>query len=308
MTSKKFVSGILVTIVVYISVNKFLIYDILGDPDNLHLKTNTKDVVIGPSQGRLAINPDTFDYMENLCVLGEFLLFTEKKLKLILSRNNNIKRVLLPVSIVTFSYNREEHQFNKETLIGKNVTYEYLLKDDSIGEFSEVDLFVTKRRNKYKFGITPPNREEWFAMLQYYFKGEPLTKAHPNWGGYSPVFSSNLQTEHLIEKIFYKDEKVSDFSFLQAKYFDRIIDICVKNNVELILVGMPTVQAFYNGVPDIHKFFFDSLIDNRLVQNPSLKYLDFTRAHYPDSLYSDAFHLNYDGSVFFGEILRDSID
>ncbi len=99
---------------------------------------------------------------------------------------------------------------------------------------------------------------------------------------------------HFFNNITHEDYKVSAVAL---SYLNGIVNLCKKNEIELILVGAPVHSSYYEKIPDHIKSQFESEIERLKQQNITV--LNLTNKKYPDSMFYNVDHLNSNGANAF---------
>jgi len=108
-----------------------------------------------------------------------------------------------------------------------------------------------------------------------------------------------------IEKKFEnakKNPKTYKWDKRQLKYLDKIVKLCEKENIELVLVTAPLAPTYleeYNA----HWYDYDEIHEaaNEIAENYGLKYFDYNVINKAENIvtdtdFADTNHLNYDGA------------
>ncbi|OFY49805.1 MAG: hypothetical protein A2W85_02440 [Bacteroidetes bacterium GWF2_41_31] len=240
-------------------------------------------LIMGDSQMQ-RIKPEMFDKRTfNFASSAEHYYFTYQKLKILLSfKDNNIKQVLLGISVASFApvYCT---LFNTDYMEGQSSLSRYLyfipLKDRA---FTQVKDFWTR------------------SMFKGIYNG-------PYWGGLKSSENENPDT-NIINTIFETHYCVQKgeprFSSEQLKYLTLINNLCIKNHVDLILLTLPYHQSYFNKIDSFYiQLFWHNIQTLNHVQ--CLNYLDDSIS---PSWMSDAVHLNIKGADYYSKEINDSIN
>lgn len=167
-----------------------------------------------------------------------------------------------------------------------------------------------------------PKKKPWYSFWQKLYKTYfPLMKYHNNWKKY--LFTSFNDKAEFIKYNVYKgysydnhkkpgkkfkymvySKKVKDIPEENKVYFEKIYDLCKKNNIELILISTPNMNSWnyekYAGA-------------KRLAKQYDLKYIDLNynnplQINWKDETRDYGSHLNYKGALkvshFIGDYLK----
>jgi hypothetical protein len=100
------------------------------------------------------------------------------------------------------------------------------------------------------------------------------------------------------EEQSFSDAPVDKISSYQLQYLLKIVSLCKKKNVELILIVTPIYNSRkYASMDRLWAYY------NKYLQG--IRYLDFSEYPMPDFGYGDIFHLNYKGAEIFSRYLED---
>ena len=96
-----------------------------------------------------------------------------------------------------------------------------------------------------------------------------------------------------IQSQFYKKGKVEDFSRVNLMYFNKIVDLCQLNKVELVLINTPLHSFYRNNVP---KVFLKK--HQELINEYGFKIIDLSNLKMNDDCYvRDGDHVTGKGSL-----------
>lgn len=126
-----------------------------------------------------------------------------------------------------------------------------------------------------------------------------------NYKGKGFIVNNDLVDVNSIEKKFEnakKNPKTYKWDKRQLKYLDKIVKLCEKENIELVLVTAPLAPTYlekYNA----HWYDYDEIHEaaNEIAENYGLKYFDYNLINKVENIvtdtdFADTNHLNYDGA------------
>ena len=263
----KIVVFITVPLVLFTLVYVFNLQKRIGYIQNISV--NNDVIIMGDSQMQ-RINPDNFNAKTfNFSSIGESYNITFYKLNKILSeKENNIKTLILGASIHSFSFDYEK-RYDHKTPQGKFIF--------------EKNLYYMPLFNDPVF----PFKNKLVEKLFYFsiFK-------EPKNSGYGESSNKN-PTKDIIDivlKIHYGENPNIDV-LNQEKYFQKIIDLCKKRKVKVIIVSTPYHNYYKKNIPNYNINKFDKIIKDY----KNITFLNYINDKTPDYLFSDGNHLNKEG-------------
>ena len=237
-------------------------------------------LVLGASHGRTSINPQYLidsGYAENplnLCIPGESVVNSYYLLKEA-SRNNDIKKVILEMDYqywinddardsefgdlfeyVQLPMSKAKLEYITNELLKKDFRTVYFKKIAYTYDFSKIKDNISVKLSK--------------AYWDYDIKAAEIHDADGPYKGRGFFYREVVNTE---KNDFWVCEWSRDnVSDKVIKYYDKIVDFCIENNIELVCVTEPiTPTAVIRGPSSEANNYFKELCEERKV-----KYLDFT--------------------------------
>jgi len=281
----KFIRKILVfsiILIAYFGLNMFINFLIYSNQDVV--LEGKRVLIVGDSHTAKGLNPYIFESAENISQTGEPYILTYWKLRKILEINKP------DTLIVGFGYHNIS-EFN-DLKFSNEKAAEMVRRSYSIGNFKEL-------KNRIKI--------DWYLYYKILWRELALYPKvnHTNFiGNYIDAKISNpLNVDKIIERHYFYNEKEMGISDVAISYLDSIINICNNNKIIPILVGVPVHQSYFDEIP-IKIIESYNGVKSKL-ENKQLKIIDKTIVFYPDSLFSDADHLNsYGASRFTKEVIK----
>ncbi len=108
-------------------------------------------------------------------------------------------------------------------------------------------------------------------------------------------YFNTLVEERIQTKTVFRNDKTLENEFYK---------LVESTNREIIFIVSPNHYSYYinfSGIDEINKF------TKRYSELSNFHFLDFGKVDFPDSLFFNTTHLNYDGAVLFSEMLADSL-
>ncbi len=250
--------------------------------NNTHsLKTKSR-VFIGDSHIQQAVIDTLIPNSINISQNSESFIFSYYKLVHILSNENSIKEIYLGFSYHSISSYYDEFINGKfsNTISSR---YFYILPIDE------------------KVNFLRYNRDGIFSYIQVLMKAglaNKITLTNTVFGGYSNTFArTNAMIESMNKRIkfqFYSGTKIDSFSELNIEYLKKIINLCKKSNVRLILLNTPLHPDYKKSIPItfIEKY-------EQIVQTYNLELIDLSSLKLDDCCYiPDGDHVSQLGAKF----------
>ncbi len=246
-----------------------------------NISTNNDVIIMGDSQMQ-RINPDNFNAKTfNFSSIGESYNITYYKLKEILSESDsNIKTLVLGASIHSFTFNYEKR---------------YDLKTPEAKFIFEKNLYYMPLFNDTVF----PFKNKLVEKLFYF----GLLKT-PEYDGYATSSNKNPSKDiiDIVLKIHYGESSNIKLSN-QEKYFKKIINLCEKMKVKIIIVSTPYHNYYKKNIPNYNINKFNNIIKDY----NNITFLNFLNDKTPDYLFSDGNHLNKEGGNKYAKKITKSL-
>jgi len=260
-----------------------------------NFKKSSSVLVMGDSHTETAID-DTIDRtFKNVSQSSETYLFTYHKLKRIL-KVNKPETIVLGFSPhnVTFFHDEKNFAINGNTrYLELYPRYFYTLDLPGISYLQEYS-------SSGVINILPQIVKENIVSLLR-FKNNYI-------GAFRNSEKSNLDSNLVNEKIkthFYFDtERIHDISSVQLEYLEKIIIVCQKEGINVVLINLPVHNTYLTKIPDsIIKKYNELLAD---FESRNVRVLDYSEFTFPDEYYGDGDHLNSLGAKeITGKLISD---
>jgi hypothetical protein len=196
---------------------------------------NSQIIAIGDSHIMTGLNPNLASKMRNFAQSSEPYLASFLKIHKLLGDNPQISVVILG-----FGYhNLSSYYDDKLTTNESSTIFDNNIQLLSFGDLSDFDYNRKRFANSYLANQCIYPRFKRLYLGQYKKTETNLSKAD----------LSNTLAKH-----FYKDTLVRDFSeSFNVVFLYKIANLCLENNIRLILVKTPTTLAYEEGVPSKYK-------------------------------------------------------
>lgn len=261
--------------------------------NNYKVKAGVKEIYMGDSHIQLAIDDKLIANTVNLSQQSESYKFTYLKIQALLKNNPSINKVYLG-----FSYHNLASYYD-DFIDGK-------YSKDICGRF----FFIAPYKQKVELLNERSVEFSTFVRcaLSYGLKNVFVNESALSFIGlYQNDFKKVAAIESSMNKRlffqFYKKNKPSDFSTSNINYFNKIIEFCKLNSVEIILINTPLHPYFKNRIPLKFIAKYDSIIAEK-----HLSVLDFSNLVLSDSCFiPDGDHLSAKGAGILSRLLNEKI-
>ncbi len=220
-----------------------------NDPFDDHDNTTPLTLFIGDSHIETSINDSLMESWYNLASSSESYYFSYYKIRQVIQTRLPIRRIYLGIGYHSFS--------NYQDVF---ISGEY--------SSSVAPKYMPFLPIKERIRILGWNREKF---LSFYKKGlaeyvkATFTKKKI-WGGYSNHFrnttiSSGVIDSRILEQFYSQpNNSIRAFSDLNIEYLIRIVDLCSKNDIELVLLSTPIHQNYYKKIPEEYIEYYNDLV------------------------------------------------
>lgn len=240
------------------------------------------ELYVGDSHIQLGIDDKLLPISKNIAKPGEAIYYTFYKLGPILEKNPSIKKVYLGFSYHNISSYINDNIFGTRS---KDIAARYFL----ILPFQE------------KINMTGHNRGNlptFFRNILTHGFHTLLTKKNDYSfiGGYENNFlntaANQLSMDKRIITQYYDDGLVRDFSFINIKYFNMIVELCKTRKIELVILNTPIHSYYKKNIP---QKFIDRY--NSIMIKTGLQQISFDGLQLSDSCFiADGDHLSEKGA------------
>jgi hypothetical protein len=237
----------------------------------------------GDSHIETAVIDSMLDGVLNNAKISESSYFSYYKLKYILSRKNNLKKIYLGIGYHSISSYFDEYTFgNQSKYVGPK--YFMLLPFDQRVKNVLCNFFSIPTYYKSIITSSISNSSKNVKELDFI-------------GGYYNRFNNlkadSSQIEARIRAQFYNENKtIKDFSIINITYLVKIKELCDSNDIELYIVNSPIHPYYKSLIPSKYVQKYQAL----MVEN-ELNVLDYTGFMLDDSDYTpDGDHITLSGA------------
>ncbi|MGD0709912.1 MAG: hypothetical protein ABR968_01895 [Bacteroidales bacterium] len=244
-------------------------------------------IICGDSHTQSGINDSILKGAINISQSSEHYLYTYNVLKLFIQNNPQIKTIILGCSFHSFAKSNDKNIFENNRT--KNIYQCYF----PIFDYKSISELISGNIS----GIINSAVKILGNMMLSLIYNYKSYRDYSFCGNYYNSNKSNLNDSILISTIkkhYYIDNKtLQNFSIFQKYYLKKIVELCYKNNIKLILINTPLHESYFNKIPA--KFISDyyaTLSDFK----GQIKFWDFHSLHLGNECFGDEHHLNYYGA------------
>lgn len=290
---KKFVKKIFVLIIIPVC---FVFVTILAYKckiNSIDIPESVHVLIVGDSHTQTGLNDIKIKNSLNVSQSSEHFLYSYNILRVLLNNKSKIDKIILGVSFHSFSKNYDEYLFDSDKTAHMFPRYLSILNNESI---NDIDVSQTIPYKSVFFNIT---EDLLFtsALNKYSFIGSHYSSEKSN------LNDSTINAA--IKRHYYTASgDVQEYSTSQIKYLKKIIELCDKKNLELILINTPVHHNYYKKIPKKFVSFYYSVV-NQLKNE--VQYYDFHSISIPNKCFGDGDHLNSIGAEMFSIIISKRI-
>ncbi len=256
------------------------------------VKEDTTTLLLGDSHIQFSLNDSIIPHSINVAVGGESYFYSYQKLKFFTQNYPGINTVVLGFAEHNVDKIYEE-QWIKNPVQIREWTSKYC-------NFYDLDAFKTMAHISFWdlcFGmIRIPFYS--FKFIYSYIK-DPSFRAL-RMGGYKGWLNYSVLKKQLAE--IQKREGITDLNFsdVNIKYLDKIIEYTRDNHIQLILLSTPIHKELYKYDKTIHLKFKD-FYNKRYSQ---VTFWNYTTFEMQDDCFKDLVHLRIKGANLFSQTIK----
>ena len=272
--------AILTTIAILVGVFILFFFATTLKARSFDIQDDIAEIYMGDSHVRYAVNDNLLPHSLNVANSSESTYFSYFKLKKILNKDPNVKKVILGFSYHNISGYYDDYTFGRySNSIAANYFYILPISEQLKMMKGDIKKTLSLLVHVLKSGIS-----SW--LNKNTFEGgydNPYT-------GVTPVEASMIQRLNLQYDL---NGKLQSFSLLNIRYLDKIATLCKENNVRLVLLNTPMYPYYRTRIPQkfVEKY-------NEIVRSGNFEVLDLTRLEMSDSCYQpDGDLLSVEGAL-----------
>lgn len=248
---------------------------------NFKIPSNINKLIIGDSHTKLAVDDSILTNSLNISQDSESYIFSYYNLKELIKKNKQIDTILLSCSFHNFAKYYDISTYHSD-VVGK---YFFILP------FSVQIEFMKKSNNPMAV-----LKDSYINFWNNYFSE---TKSFI--GLYYKVKRSYKISDYYVNKRVnrqYGDVYEYLYSTINEKYLNKIGELCLKNNVKLVLIKTPLHKKYKSKLPGYIINHYYSIINNFDLIEYNIK-LDDT------DFMPDGDHLSRSGAIKYSNYLKD---
>lgn len=262
-------------------------------------------LIAGDSHTQSAINPDYISHSVNIAESAENYFYTYYKLRHFLDNNPQVTTVILAFSWHNFSADYQESFMFSD--ISSTIDLYFPLLDqagrDVIKSWNSSYLVPWARHT-----LGMPLQVYRERLLQRKILGLPLNRENFDFfGGYRSSKTSNVSQENISKKLkrYYNvtSSSGSNSSTYMTDYFGKILELCAKRHIKVVLFNSPVHKMYRDGVPKSSVTYFNALKSKLLLQYENVEYVDCSDFTLPTDHFYDGDHVNSKGTKVVTEYL-----
>jgi hypothetical protein len=251
---------------------------------------NKKAIFVGDSHMQCGINDAVIANGINFSQDAESYYFTFQKLEKILALNKEIKTIYLGFSYHNLSSYYDDYIFGKENL-----------------EISSRYFFILPPAEKRKFMIYNSDNEILY-FNKIIVKGILNIRDKKNnysfFGGYQNNFyevgSKKKSMDKRIKNQFFKNDTITRFSEINLSYLDKIMELCKRENKDLIVLNTPLDSYYKSKIPQEYVYKY-----NQIIESKKLKVIDFNAVAFKNNDFlKDGDHVSKKGAILISKMLN----
>ena len=261
---------------------------------DISLDEDIQIIICGDSHTKTALNDSIIPHSLNIAHSSEHYLYTYNVLKVLLKNNPQITTVILGFSYHNISSFYDDNIFEQDKTQYMYPRYFTVLDLNTISLLMHhnFDGFLTDIKDIYHGVYRHINAKELddFSFIGWFYQSHRNNK------------NDSTVNRALQEHYYRKDHSMLGLSAFQLVYLDRIVELCQKKDVRLLLVNCPVSREYRIRVPQKFVDGYDEFARkyDRLV-------FDYHEFPVPERCYGDGDHLNISGSEIFSVHLLDEM-
>lgn len=284
---KKFIYNILLFLIIPIVfvLGSWLVYKL--KIDNLKFKKDTSIIICGDSHTESGINDSILKNAINISNSSEQYLYTHSVIRQLLKNNSQIRTIILGCGFHSFAKSHDKYMFENNEAQDMYSRYFPMLDYES----------MSKIASSNSSGILRSFIKTYGRMAKAILTNSKSYLDYPFIGRYYKSDRSNLNDSLVtaaIKRHYYNDNgEEQGFSDFQQFYLNKIVELCMKNNVRLILINTPISDNYYKRIP---KKFISNYYNTLSSLNEKIDFWDFHSLHFENACFGDGDHLNAIGA------------
>ena len=261
-------------------------------------------LAMGDSHPATGFDPRVFKNAFNFALYGEKYIYNYYKLKYILERNPQIKVIILPIDLHSFStwqFNRFLHDF-------------YWVKYVDYLELGWYKKDLLRFIGKYIGGKIFPYLGEYEILFDMPLRDSKILKVPQ-----PEIFQGFIRRTARFDKkreqkararALLHFQRQRYFDELEALYFEKILDLCALFNKNLVLVKYPVSQVYFRCASEkvpVKKLY--GRVGEIIKPYRNVRVLDYQRLFFENDgpYFADPDHLNQHGADRLSRRIREDL-
>lgn len=258
--------------------------------NEVKLRSDASIIVCGDSHVQCAINDSILHGAINISESSQHYLYTYNILKLLIQNNPQIKLIILGCSFHSFA------EYYNNLFIKNNETYFQYPMYFSILDYESMLKILLKN----PIGLFMLSVRIYKNIIHAVIKNSANFQDYPFCGGYYKSNRNNLNDSTIITAIkrhYYLNNKLKlRFACLQKLYLKKIIEICNKSKIKLVVINTPVNENYYKKIP---KKIISDYYYTMLGFDKKISFFDLHSYKIGNEGFGDGDHLNSIGSEKF---------
>lgn len=261
---------------------------------NLKIDDDIYTLICGDSHTKTALNDSIIPNSLNIAHSSEHYLYTYNVLKVLLKKNPQIRTVILGFSYHNISSFYDDYLFEQDKTQYMYPRYFTILDTEAMSLVLSKNFkgFLVDLKNTYHGVYRHINARELddYSFIGWFYNSNRNNK-------------NDSTVNRAIQEHYYNQEQDSQgFSSFQMIYLERIIDLCHREKVRLLLMNCPLSKEYLGRVPPK---FIDSY--NEFAEKHEAIMLDYHDFEVPEKCWGDGDHLNKSGAEIFNAYIEESM-
>lgn len=250
-------------------------------------------LIFGDSHAFFGINPDYFSTETfNIANVSQSLYFDELLLKKHIDSLPKLKTVILNVSYFTLSVvdDASEDRWRK-----------YFYQQQMKLDIPSISVFDPRQ-----YSLTLARRfNQSVELFREYYKNGTIVSTYEN--GFGMQDESNIVADKVaISKLISKKHEDNSLDFeINTERIQKMIEICNRRGVEVLLIEMPVYKTYYDLLDPKKIQKINSTLLHLEKNNSGVRFYDFSQEpSFVDEDLRDADHLTNEGAEKFSKLLN----
>ena len=253
---------------------------------NVSFNKNISIVICGDSHPMSAINDSILKNSINISNHSQHYIYTYNVLKIALKNNPQIKTVILGSSFHSFN------EYDKIIFDADKATPHYPTFFPIL-DYESATLIIS---NNF-LSFIKSSKGVIKSIIKSIISNDNSYQSYPFFGYYYKSKNNNLNDSTVITAInrhYYQlngnEQELSDYQYI---YLNKIVELCKKNNIRLIIINTPISNNYYKKIP---KKFISNYYNTISNFKNDIDFWDFHSLPLENACFGDGDHLNAIGA------------